>query len=156
MLFLALAVINGTVTELHKEFLAEFWKEEFDAPKAMDSTQNRAAPRRDKIRAWIANSTGDDPSTAIKADRVLYRSFSGYVHGAAPHILDLHDGQNFRVRGVYGTSRHDEHKYDLWNYYYRCLCSVAFAAKALGNEELFQEMRRQSEAFAAASRRPVN
>lgn len=152
--FLSLAVVKDDFTERHKEFLDEFWKEEFDAPKAMDSTQDRAPPRRDKIRAWIANTVGDDPSTAIKADRSLYKSFSGYVHGAAPHIMDLHDGQRFHVAGVFGTSRHDEHRDDLWNYYYRGLCAVAFAAKALGDEVLFQAMYKGRDAFAVATGQP--
>lgn len=154
ILFLTLALIKDEYTERHEEFLTEFWKEEFDAPKAMDSTQDRAAPRRDKIRAWIANTMGNDPSTAIKADRSLYRSFSGYVHGAAPHIMDLHDGQRFHVTGVLGTSRHDEHRDDLWNYYYRGICVVAFAAKALGDEELFQSAFQGRDAFAVATGRP--
>jgi len=155
ILFLSLAVIRSAYTERHEEFLVEFWKEEFDAPNAMDSTQDRAPPRRDKIRAWIANTVGDDPSTAIKADRSLYKSFSGYVHGAAPHIMDLHDGQRFHVAGVHGTSRHEEHKDDLWNYYYRGLCAVAFAAKALGDEVLFQAVYTGRDAFAVATGRPA-
>lgn len=151
--FLSLAVIRDDFTERHKEFLEEFWKEEFDAPKAMDSTQDRAPPRRDKIRAWIANTMAEDPSTAIKADRSLYKSFSGYVHGAAPHIMDLHDGRRFRVRGVLGTSRHKEHESDLWNYYYRGICAVAFAARALGDEELFQAAYKERDEFAVATGR---
>jgi len=153
--FLSLAVIRGDFTERHKEFLAEFWKEEYDAPKAMDSTQDRAPPRRDKIRAWIANTTADDPSTAIKADRSLYKSFSGYVHGAAPQIMDLHDGQRFYVTGVLGTSRQEEHERDLWNYYYRGICAVAFAAKALGDEALFQAAYKGRDKFAEATGRPA-
>lgn len=155
IMFLALAVIKEDFTEKHKDFLAEFWKEEYDAPRAMDSTQDRAPPRRDKIRAWVANTMGNDPSTAIKADRSLYKSFSGYVHGAAPHIMDLHDGKLFHVGGVAGTLRHEEHKHDLWNYYYRGLCAVAFAAKALGDEALFQSMYEGRDTFAVATGRPV-
>lgn len=155
ILFLSLAVIKGDFTERHEDFLAEFWKEEYDAPRAIDSTQSRAAPKRDKIRAWIANAMGDDPSTVIKVDRSLYKSYSGYIHGAAPHIMDLHDGQRFNVSGVLGTSRHKEHEYDLWNYYYRGFVAVAIAAKALGDELLFQEMHKQSDGFAVATARPV-
>lgn len=153
ILFLSLALIKNARTALHDEFLTEFWKEEYDAPKAMDSTQNRAPPNRQKIRAWIANTTAEDPSTAIKVDRSLYKSFSGYVHGAAPHIMDLHDGKRFLVMGVLGTYRHEEHKDDLWNYYFRGLCAVAFAAKALGDEVLFQSMYMQRDEFAAATGR---
>ena len=153
--FLALAVIKDAFTDRHEVFLKEFWKEEYDAAKAIDSTQNRAPPNRDKIRAWIAKVTSDDPSTAIKADRSIYKSYSGYVHGAAPHIMDLHDGQSFHVRGVRGTSRHEEHKHDLWNYYYRGLVAVALAAKAMGDEALFEQMRTSADAYAMATGRPV-
>ncbi|PXV53601.1 hypothetical protein SAMN04487785_116112 [Dyella jiangningensis] len=152
--FLSLALIKDARAPLHNEFLTKFWKEEYDAPKAIDSSQNRAPPNRKKIRAWIANTVGDDPSTAIKADRSLYKSFSGYIHGAAPHIMDLHDGQRFHVTGVHGTYRHEEHRHDLWNYYYRGLCAVAFAAKALGDDVLFQSMYKQRDEFAVATGRP--
>ena len=155
IVFLTLAVVKGDLTDRHREFLGEFWKEEFDAPKAVDSTQDRAPPKRDKIRAYIANQTTLDPSTAIKVDRSLYRSYSGYVHGAAPHILDLYDGRHFCVRGVADTSRHDEHRDDLWNYYYRGLYACALAAKALGDEAIFEQMRVEADAFAVATGRPV-
>lgn len=121
----------------------------------MDSTQDRAPQRRDKIRAYIAKHSGADPSTAIKADQTLYKSFSGYVHGAAPHIMDLHNGNGFCVRGVAGSSRHAEHRDDLWNYYYRGLLVCAWGARVFEDVELFEAMRKGADEFAKATGRQV-
>lgn len=150
--FLSLAVAKNDFTDRHREFLKEFWKEEFDAPKAIESTQDRAPPKRDKIRAYVAKYAGPDPSTAIKADRSLFKSYSGYVHGAAPHVMDLYGltGMEFSVRGVTGTYRHEEHRQDLWNYFYRGLCACALAASGVGCDEVFESMRRSASDYANA------
>lgn len=153
--FLALGVIKNDITERHTAFLTEFWKEEYDKPTAMDSTQDRAPPKREKIRAYIAKHSGADPSTAIKADRALYKSLSGYVHGAAPHIMDLHNGSSFSVRGVAGSFRHAEHRRDLWNYYYRGLLVCAWGAIVFEDVELSEAMRIGADEFAQVTGRKV-
>jgi hypothetical protein len=58
------------------------------------------------------------------------------------------------------TSRVEEHHADLWNYFYRGILAVAFAAKAFGDEALFasilcyrDEFERQSGTNYGASAR---
>jgi len=53
ILFLAYAVINTDQTELHQEYLDAFYKEEFDAPTALESSQDRPMVPRKKIRAYV-------------------------------------------------------------------------------------------------------
>jgi hypothetical protein len=152
ILFLVLGMVKNDLTERHESLLEEFWKEEFDAPNALDSSQDRTQPRRDKIRSYVARYSGPDPSTAIKAERSVYKSYSGYVHGAAPHIMDLHSvaGEGFSVRGVAGTYRHDEHRADLRNYYFRSLQNCAMVAKAVGDDALCRQMTDSADAYAQA------
>jgi len=150
--FLALGLVKNDLTERHSQLLEEFWKEEFDAPNALDSSQDRAQPRRDKIRSYVAKYSGPDPSTAIKAERSVYKTYSGYIHGAAPHIMDLHSVacEGFSVRGVAGTYRQDAHRADLRNYYFRTLSATAMVAKAVGDGALCSQMADSAEAYAQA------
>jgi hypothetical protein len=39
-----------------------------------------------------------------------------------------------------GTARIEEHRRDAWNYYYRALLDITFAAKAFGDGELVAEL----------------
>ena len=62
ILFLAYAVTNDKITELHEKFLEYFWEEEIDeSGSMMDSKQNRGMVPRKKIRAYIASI--EAPST---------------------------------------------------------------------------------------------
>jgi hypothetical protein len=50
ILFLAYSVVSGGTTELHREYLAAFFEEEFDDPaSAINSTQKRPMVPRRKI-----------------------------------------------------------------------------------------------------------
>ena len=41
--------------------------------------------------------------------------YSGYVHAASPHIMEMYGGNpaRFHVRGMHGTPRQDEHRDDF-------------------------------------------
>jgi hypothetical protein len=105
----------------------------------------------------VAKYSGPDPSTAIKAERSVYKSYSGYVHGAAPHIMDLHSVacEGFSVRGVAGTYRQDEHRADLRNYYFRTLQATAMVAKAVGDGALCTRMMDSAHEYAKAVGLPL-
>ncbi len=138
--FLVYAVTNDTITELHKSFLDVFWEEEIDESGTMlDSKQKRPMIPRRKIRAYIANVEGIalDPSRGIELSRTISKAYSGFVHGASPHIMDMYGGNppHFHTRGMLGTPRMEEHADDLWNYMYRTFLSHIVVAKALGAEK---------------------
>lgn len=138
-MFLSNGLIHGW-TDRHAEFLEAFFQEEFDNPQdPANSTQNRPMPRRDKIRAFIAKMMGGgDPSGAIKATRTLSKGYSGFVHAASPHIMDMYDGDppRFHLRGMLGTGHASSHLHDIWNSFYRGVMTYALAAHALGNLQL--------------------
>jgi len=50
------------------------------------------------------------------------------------------DSPRFRIHGMSGTVRQQEHRYDLYNPFFRAIISFAVVAKAFGDEELFQSL----------------
>ena len=156
--FLCYALIKNDLTQLHQSYLQAFYMEEFDKPDdPLASTQKRPMIKRDKIRAYLARIDGvnNDPYTAERARRSLSKAFSGYVHGASPHIMEMYGGEppRFHVRGLKGSPLYDDHAYDLWNYFYRSACTFAIAAKAFGDDPLFARIQKFTNDFAKASGR---
>ena len=139
-------------TDLHRSYLASFYEEEFDADSAIESTQKRAMVPRRKIRAWLSNLFGEysEPTRGIELSRTLSKVYSGYVHAASPQIMDIFFGDpaRFHMTGVRGTFRQDEHREDLWNYFYRSIVAFADVAKGFGDESLFESIRVYSLDFA--------
>lgn len=137
ILFLVYAVTNDSITELHEKFLSAFWEEEFnDSGDPLTSEQKRPMVSRRKIRAYMAKIEGVDldPSRGVELTRSINKAYSGFVHGASPHIMDKYGGQppRFHIKGMLGTPRIEEHASDLWSYMYRTFISHIFVAKALG------------------------
>ena len=83
-----------------------------------------------------------DPSRGVELRRTLSKTYSGYVHAASPQIMDMYGGNPpmFHMRGMLGTIRHDEHREDIWNYFYRGVIAFAVTAKAFGDEVLFGQL----------------
>lgn len=150
--FLSLAIICDDLSDLHKRYLSAFWEEEFDNPSPLNSTQKRSNISRKNINAWIARNelSGVDESTAVTLTTTIHKTYSGYIHGASPHIMDLYGGNpaRFHMDGMLGTPRHTEHNDDLLNYYYRGIAAFAFAAKAFGDEKLFDSIREYAIEFS--------
>jgi len=99
--------------------------------------------RREKIRAYINRELGAESS---RADKIIIKAYSGFVHAASPHIMDMYGGvpPRFDVSGEFRRLRSGEHADDALNYFYRALLSMALAGKAFGDEELFTEMRAEA------------
>jgi hypothetical protein len=58
-----------------------------------------------------------DPSRRIELYRTISKVYSGFVHGASPHIMEMYGGDppHFHTKGMLGTPRIEEHADDLWN-----------------------------------------
>ncbi len=153
--FLAFAIIFDCREQLHQDYLDAFFQEEFDAETAFASTQKRPMVPRKKIQAWIARKEGAglDPSRGIELARTINKTYSGYIHAASPHIMDLYGGDpaRFHMTGMLGTPRHNEHRADLWNYFYRGIIAFGFAAKAFGDSKLFDTIHEFTREFARLS-----
>lgn len=156
--FLSYAAITNDMTDLHRRYLEAFYQEEFDKPgEPVSSTQNRPMIPRDKIRAFIAriDESDLDPSRGVAVTRTVSKAYSGYVHGASPHIMEMYGGNppRFHVAGMRETPRFADHRNDIWNYFYRGICAFGFAAKAFGVEALSLEIQGYLDAFARRSGR---
>lgn len=153
--FLAFAIIFNSRERLHQDYLDAFFQEEFDADTALASTQKRPMVPRKKIQAWIARAEGSglDPSRGIELSRTISKTYSGYIHAASPHIMDLYGGDpaKFHMKGMLGTPRHDEHRADLWNYFYRGIIAFGFVAKAFGDSKLFDTIHEFTREFERLS-----
>lgn len=158
VIFLVLAETNDVVTPLHKRFLESFFAEEFDDPAdIVGSRRDRHIVPRRKIRAYIARMTAatEDPHREIETAETIGKMYSGFVHGAAPFILDLYGGRpaKFHLSGMLDTPRIEEHVSDSWNYYYRSLLSFVGAAKAFGDAELLEFVKASIAEFERRSQR---
>lgn len=134
--FLSLALLNGDSSDLHEEYLNAFYLEENDPLTGAASDTERPMVKRKKIRAYIARafSSSSDPSGHIKVSRDISKLYSGFVHAASPHIMDIYFGDppKFHMSGMLGTERESSHRRDLYNYFHRALASGSFGAHALG------------------------
>jgi hypothetical protein len=156
ILFLAAALTNGTLTDRHQEFLAAFYAEEMHDTDARSPPPVRPAsvPRK-KIRAYPTRilSGTNDPSAAAATGATISSAYSGYIHAASPHTMEMYGGSppRFHVSGIYGTPLWRGHVRDAWNYFYRGLLGAAFVAKAFGNADLLAELSQAIKAFETES-----
>ena len=144
------------LTDLHRKYLSAFYEEEFDAEDALGSTQKRPMIPRKKIHAHNARQYAKlpakalDPSRGSELQRTLLKTYSGYVHAASPHIMDMYGGipPRFHMKGLRGTPLYESHRRDLTNYFRRGLfavtiCSTAFA----GSSSWWDQLRRYAAKF---------
>jgi hypothetical protein len=154
--FLCGAIRNERMTELHKEYLASFYQEEFDNPdNPFSSEQKRPTIRRQKIRAAITRQKGEplNPSDAQRVRRMLSQEFSGYVHGASVHILQMYDGDppRYHLCGICGTPRIEDLTSNYWCYVYRGITVTQVVATSFGEVELALRLYALGEDFRRAS-----
>ena len=121
---------DGTPGRHQIAFIEEFFQEEFSGTDPVKSHQSRDRVTREKVRAGISRIGGKtkerNPSLEVEIGRVLSGTFSGYVHGAYVHIMDLFGGEapHFHTRGMLGTPRMQECLGSHVNYVYRSLLAV--------------------------------
>jgi hypothetical protein len=150
--FLSLSVINNDITPRHKQYLTYFYAEEFGDPNdIVESHSSRGMVSRDKIRAYVNQHSGDDAARGNKIGKVLTKAYSGFVHAASPHIMDMCAGHipKFDVSGQCKTLRQTEFERDAMNYFYRGLLAMAVATKAFNDEELFASIHSEAKRFEA-------
>jgi hypothetical protein len=132
---------NGSVSQNQTRFVEEFFQEEFSADERgeLESVPRHRVPR-DKVRAAIARieGLGINPHDAGRVFRTLGKAFSGYVHAAYVHIMELYGGPalgraKFHVRGMLGTPRIAEWQANLSHNAYRFAIALEVVAKRSGD-----------------------
>lgn len=132
------------------QFLTDFFQEEFDKPKdPLGSTQKRANVSVRKIHATFGKLASSElnQSDAQELLRSTHQAFSGYVHGAYPHIMEMFGGAYPHLSGMSGTPRVDEWRGQLIGYVYRAVMVSVFVARKLGLPEDEDKLRDLLEKF---------
>jgi hypothetical protein len=147
-------VTNGLRTELHDEYLKQFWQEDYgDASQPVATRIPRGQTRRSKIRAFLNRAFGQsDPSMADAVGALVHGAYSGFVHGAAPHLMELFDegSRKFMLFGISRNIRRIDYILNAQNVFYRGLMSGAVVSKALGSEAVLADLASALEQFRAA------
>jgi hypothetical protein len=138
---------NGTqLSQGQERHFTDFFQEEFaDSSDPLGSRQKRETVSRKTIHAAFADMARDfaNPSDTQNAGMVIHGAFSGYVHGAYPHIMELYGGlpRRFHLHGMLGTPREAEWNNQLVNQIYRALMASEFVARKLGHAEATKAIR---------------
>ena len=110
------------------QFLEDFYQEEFDKPEdPLGSTQKRKNVPVKKIHSTFSKiaKSETNPSDTQELLRTTHQAFSGYVHGAYPHIMELFGSNKPYLNGMHGTPRMDEWRGQLVRYIYRTIMATA-------------------------------
>jgi hypothetical protein len=158
IMFLCFAIMFDDLTDLHKKYLDYFYLEEFDNPEsAIKSSQKRPMVPRKKIFAYISKHLGKEygQREVKEVIRTHSKTYSGYVHGASPHIMELYFGSppRFHLQGAQKSPLYEDHVEDILNYFYRGILDFVFAAKSFGDEVLVKKIHTYSKEFALNSGR---
>lgn len=123
-----------------------FFQEEFDNPdNPLASSQDRETVPRRKINAAFGKIVSDElnPHDAQNVLSTIHKTFSGYVHGAYPHIMEMYGGMppHFHMDGMLGTPRIPEWEGQLVTYIYRAIMSAELTSRKLGQPETEMAIR---------------
>jgi hypothetical protein len=132
------------------QFLNDFFQEELDKPKdPLGSTQKRVNVPVRKIHANFGKIAKSEinPSDTQELLRTIHRGFSGYVHGAYPHIMEMFGGTEPHLNGMLGTPRVDEWRGQVSGYVYRALVTSVLVARKLGLNDIEAKARKLLEKF---------
>lgn len=147
---------NNSFSADQIQFLENFFQEEFDKPAdPLRSTQKRGTVSVKKIHATFGKlSKGElNPSDAQELLRTTHQAFSGYVHGAYPHIMEMCGGNppKYHVTGMLRTPRIEEWRKQLVIYVQRLIIASIFVARKLGETDLEAPLRKLLEEFEKAT-----
>lgn len=147
--FLLVPLDGKKYSDSQMEFLRDFFQEELNDPQPIKSTQKRKSVPARKVHAGVAkiSSTVLNPSDSQALLERLNKSYSGYVHGAYPHIMELYGGSSrdslhFHMNGVAGSPVLSTWSNQLAQYVYRAACVLVLVAKKLGLELEEQKFRK--------------
>ncbi|WP_050524382.1 hypothetical protein [Pseudorhodobacter wandonensis] len=137
--FLAIASLQQTAPKILTQYLEAFYAEEktIEQWRAKERVVGRNQVPRRKILKFIADHSGPQQGD-LNSDSaiVVGHAFSGYVHGASPHIMEMFDHVNncFRTDAWPENPFRRGQEQDIWNYYHRGIIAFALATKAFGHD----------------------
>ena len=157
---------NDALSEHQVQLVEEFFQEEFDDPKKpVGSQAQRNRLPRDQVLAGIARIPGNplNPSDGKAFARTLHMGFSGYVHGAYPHIMELYSAKpdakgqpdvtngRFAMSGKMPEQRLHEMVYALGSRALNMAVAVCIVAKRVNNKAVEDRLRPVLDALSKAT-----
>jgi hypothetical protein len=130
---------GGVLDKRQITAIIEFFQEEFEPVDPVGTSQERDHVGRPKVQAAITNDMAD-PSTGNAIARMLYRMFSGYVHGAYVHIMELHqEAGHYQMHGTPGHVS-DATEYAP-NFVYQAILAIESLVDRSSREDLLSSTR---------------
>ncbi len=86
-----------------------------------------------------------NPHEVGRVQHSLSTAFSGYVHSAYVHVMEMYGGEkanalHYHMHGLLGTPRIAEWTAALSNYVYRTMIAIEMVAKRCGDAEVEKEL----------------
>jgi len=137
ILFILENAEQNTLSKAQTKFMDDFFQEEFVNPNnPLKNTKRRSTVPKKKIWASAARQIGQyaNPSDAQKILQVTNDAFSGYIHGAYPHIMDLYGGNppRFHMNGVLIGPRIQTCFNQISLYLHKTIMAIGILTKSLG------------------------
>lgn len=134
---------DGSPSKEQIRILDEFFQEQFKdiSDPMLESVERDRVPRK-KIRNAIAGLAENpaNPHDLSQLKGTLYDTYSGYVHGAYPHIMELYSWppSQYAMSGM--LQRIPDWTRQLGVYVYRGVLAVLLTARRLGEEEATRQL----------------
>jgi hypothetical protein len=133
-------------SEDQQRFFEDFFQEEFEDPAyPLGANQKRDSVPRRKIFSAFGQLVRNElnPSDAQSAVSTIHKTYSGYVHGAYPHIMELYGGAppHFHMSGMLNTPKIDEWRKQFTDQLYRGIMVSELVARKLELDEVRHAIR---------------
>ena len=137
---------EGVPSKDQQRMFDDFFREEFENPDdPVGTARDRDNVPRRKINAAFGQIAKDElnPHDAQHTISTVHKAFSGYVHGAYPHIMEMYGGNpaRFHMTGMLGTPRMLGWEEQLVTYVYRAIMVTELTSRKLGLPETEKGIR---------------
>ncbi len=152
IMFLVIQPQNEKDKALRAKFLASFYSEAFEpGVSPMESKRPPKGPTRKEVRDYNHSITGLQDAPGPRAAQVIYQAYSGYVHSNSPHLMEIWDldTRRYELEGIKDEGLYQSHVEDAVNYFARGFYNLAGLATALGENQLFGELRVKGDLLSA-------
>jgi hypothetical protein len=147
--FIQQGIYNGNMSKEQQNMLKLFFEDDFTDVKLLlnKHAKNPTIPRK-KVYAEVAKGLSpDNPDRIQRIVRIIEEIYSGYIHGAYPHVMELYEGGTWRfsTKGMSGTPRHLDLLKALVLSLHDALNLFAELSASFGNSQLFTKLKEKRE-----------
>lgn len=151
IMFIGFALNNSAWSADHDQYMSEFWVDAL-GPDGRSMIHKVGMLQRKKIRAFVSRCAAKaDPDTQYQNGRLLYQTYSNFIHASAMSAMDMVRGKpaRFVIDGNHSDARKFEYARDAANYFYRGIMAAFVVAKALRDEALASDLREAMDSLGA-------